>query len=41
VIGVDIDASKLDLIVAGKTPVVEEGMVDLMQRSPRAVAASR
>lgn len=36
VIGVDIDASKLELIAAGKTPVVEEGMVDLMQ----SVAAS-
>ena len=36
VIGVDIDRIKLDLIMAGKTPVVEEGMVDLMQR----VAAS-
>ena len=36
VIGVDIDQSKLDLIQAGKTPVVEEGMVDLMQQ----VAAS-
>ncbi len=32
VIGVDIDRTKLDLIMAGKTPVVEEGMVDLMQR---------
>ncbi len=30
VIGVDIDPTKLDLIAAGKTPVVEEGMVDLM-----------
>lgn len=30
VIGVDIDSTKLDLIMAGKTPVVEEGMVDLM-----------
>ena len=30
VIGVDIDQAKLDLILAGKTPVVEEGMVDLM-----------
>lgn len=30
VIGVDIDRTKLDLIMAGKTPVVEEGMVDLM-----------
>ena len=30
VIGVDIDRTKLDLIAAGKTPVVEEGMVDLM-----------
>ncbi len=36
VIGVDIDRTKLDLIASGKTPVVEEGMVDLMQ----AVAAS-
>ena len=36
VIGVDIDRTKLDLIAAGKTPVVEEGMVDLMQN----VAAS-
>lgn len=31
VIGVDIDASKLDLISRGHTPVVEEGMVDLMK----------
>jgi GDP-mannose 6-dehydrogenase len=30
VIGVDIDPHKLDLIRAGKTPVVEEGMVELM-----------
>jgi GDP-mannose 6-dehydrogenase len=30
VIGVDIDAAKLDLIRNGKTPVVEEGMVELM-----------
>ncbi|MBI3367616.1 MAG: nucleotide sugar dehydrogenase, partial [Burkholderiales bacterium] len=30
VIGVDIERTKLDLIAAGKTPVVEEGMVDLM-----------
>lgn len=30
VIGVDIDAAKLELIRTGKTPVVEEGMVDLM-----------
>jgi len=29
VIGVDIDQAKLDLMTAGKTPVVEEGMVDL------------
>jgi GDP-mannose 6-dehydrogenase len=36
VIGVDIDQAKLDLIAAGKTPVVEEGMVDLM----RSVVAS-
>ena len=30
VIGVDVDQTKLDLIRSGKTPVVEEGMVDLM-----------
>jgi GDP-mannose 6-dehydrogenase len=30
VIGVDIDPAKLELIRAGKTPVVEEGMVELM-----------
>ena len=36
VIGVDVDQTKLDLIAAGKTPVVEEGMVDLM----KAAAAS-
>jgi GDP-mannose 6-dehydrogenase len=36
VIGVDIDPAKLELIRSGKTPVVEEGMVDLMSR----VAAS-
>ena len=32
VIGVDIDQAKLELIRAGKTPVVEEGMVELMSR---------
>lgn len=32
VIGVDIDPTKLNLIREGKTPVVEEGMVDLMQQ---------
>ena len=36
VTGVDVDPAKLDLIRAGKTPVVEEGMVDLMAK----VAAS-
>ncbi len=36
VIGVDVDPVKLELIRSGKTPVVEEGMVDLMAR----VAAS-
>src|SRR3954466_15372011 len=36
VVGVDIDEAKLALIRAGKTPVVEEGMVELMAR----VAAS-
>ncbi len=30
VVGVDVDQNKLDLIAAGKTPVVEEGMVQLM-----------
>ena len=33
VIGVDIDPAKLELITAGKTPVVEEGMVDLMAQA--------
>jgi GDP-mannose 6-dehydrogenase len=36
VIGVDVDKTKLELIRAGNTPVVEEGMVELMAR----VAAS-
>lgn len=31
VIGVDIDPAKLALIAEGKTPVVEEGMVELMK----------
>lgn len=30
VIGVDVDQAKLDLIAAGRTPVVEEGLVQLM-----------
>jgi GDP-mannose 6-dehydrogenase len=30
VVGVDIDQTKLDLIAAGLTPVVDDGMVDLM-----------
>jgi GDP-mannose 6-dehydrogenase len=30
VVGVDVDQAKLDLIAAGRTPVVEEGMVKLM-----------
>jgi len=30
VVGVDVDQAKLDLIAAGKTPVVEEGMIELM-----------
>ncbi len=38
VIGVDIDPTKLDLIRSGKTPVVEEGMVELMAQ---AVASRR
>lgn len=33
VTGVDVDRAKLDLIAAGKTPVVEEGMVELMGRA--------
>ena len=32
-IGVDVDQAKLDLIAAGKTPVVEEGMVELMSNT--------
>src|SRR3954470_10130361 len=36
VVGVDIDEGKMELIRAGKTPVVEEGMVELMAK----VAAS-
>jgi GDP-mannose 6-dehydrogenase len=32
VVGVDVDRAKLDLIAAGNTPVVEEGMVELMAR---------
>jgi GDP-mannose 6-dehydrogenase len=36
VIGVDIEPAKLDLIRQGRTPVVEEGMVELMEK----VAAS-
>ncbi len=38
VIGVDVDQAKLDLISAGKTPVVEEGMVELVAS---AVASGR
>jgi GDP-mannose 6-dehydrogenase len=32
VIGVDVDPAKLSLIAAGKTPVVEEGMIELMTK---------
>ena len=32
VVGVDIDTSKLELIKNGKTPVVEQGMVELMSQ---------
>ena len=39
VIGVDIDPAKLDLIRDGKTPVVEEGMVELMAQRRRQAAA--
>ena len=38
VVGVDVDQTKLDLIMDGKTPVVEEGMVQLMSS---AVASGR
>jgi len=38
VVGVDIDQAKLDLIAAGRTPVVEEGMIELMKA---AVASGR
>ena len=30
VVGIDVDQAKLDSIASGKTPVVEEGMVELM-----------
>jgi GDP-mannose 6-dehydrogenase len=33
VTGVDVDRAKLDLIAAGKTPVVEEGMVELVAQT--------
>lgn len=32
VVGVDVDPAKLSLIAAGKTPVVEEGMIELMAK---------
>ncbi|MBC8006805.1 MAG: nucleotide sugar dehydrogenase [Prolixibacteraceae bacterium] len=32
VIGVDVDSAKLSMIEQGKTPVIEEGMVELMTR---------
>jgi GDP-mannose 6-dehydrogenase len=32
VVGVDVDAAKLNLIASGKTPVVEEGMIELMAK---------
>lgn len=33
VVGVDVDQAKLDHIAAGRTPVVEEGMVELMAKA--------
>jgi GDP-mannose 6-dehydrogenase len=33
VVGVDIEPAKLDLIRRGRTPVVEEGMVELMEQT--------
>jgi GDP-mannose 6-dehydrogenase len=38
VVGVDVDQTKLDMIASGHTPVVEEGMVELMAA---AVASGR
>lgn len=35
VVGVDIDPAKLAMLAAGKTPVVEEGMIELMARLGR------
>ena len=35
VVGVDVDRAKLELIAAGNTPVVEEGMVDLVAAASR------
>jgi len=35
VVGVDVDAGKLELIASGRTPVVEEGMVELMSEVVR------
>lgn len=32
VIGVDVDQNKLDMIRSGRTPVVDEGMIELMQQ---------
>ena len=32
VIGVDIDKSKLELIASGQSPIIEEGIVELMQQ---------
>lgn len=33
VVGVDIDRSKLDMIVSGQSPVIEDGMVELMAQA--------
>jgi GDP-mannose 6-dehydrogenase len=32
IVGVDVDASKLDLIRRGQTPIIEEGMQELVQK---------
>ena len=41
VVGVDIDAAKLEMIAAGRTPVVEEGMVELVASAARRSKAAR
>jgi GDP-mannose 6-dehydrogenase len=35
VVGVDVDEAKLALIRDGRTPVVEEGMIELMDKAAK------